>query len=254
MKMEPGARRLESEGDQAHETSESGTGQGSDLSGTSSGDRSNGGRGGGVDTTSRRDFRGGSRVDSSAVGRRVNGDGERRVGGSTAADAAAAAIQELAFQHRKSHGRSSVGLPGRVNNGGGGVDRHADSAGAVSNGQGGGLYIVLVYDYQITWTRHIVPVDPGAGFHLSTPSTSTTKQSSSSEFLSYLGDRVGVGAIGDLGRAWAVGLVRGNNLGGVRDVGSGRVGRVAGRNASDEGSNSDGELHLDLIIGLVEFG
>lgn len=147
VKMVRGARHLESEGDQAHETSKSGAGQGSDLASTSSGNSGRAGRGGGVDTTSRRDCRCGrriargwvhrSRVNSSVVGRRISRDGERRVGWSTAA--AAAAIQESAYHKPLPNERSL--LPGGVDNGRGGVDRHADSAGAVGNGQCGGLYI-----------------------------------------------------------------------------------------------------------------
>ncbi len=60
----------------------------------------------------------------------------------------------------------------------------------------------------------------------------------------YLGDSVGVGAIGDLGRTRAVRLVRSNDLGGVGHIGGSRVGRVAGRDASDEGSSSKSELHF----------
>lgn len=72
----------------------------------------------------------------------------------------------------------------------------------------------------------------------------------------YLGDGVGVGAVGDLGGTRAVGLVGGDDLGGVSDVGRGRVGGVVGRDANGEGS-SDSELHFDGLIKLgrvVVFG
>lgn len=63
--------------------------------------------------------------------------------------------------------------------------------------------------------------------------------------VAYLSDSVGVSAVGDLGRARAVGLVRGNDLSGVGHIGGSRVGRVTGRDASDQGSSSDSELHFD---------
>lgn len=63
---------------------------------------------------------------------------------------------------------------------------------------------------------------------------------------SYLSDGVGVGAIGDLGGARAVGLVRGNDLSGVLSgVGRGVGNRVGGRDASGESNSGNGELHFD---------
>lgn len=65
---------------------------------------------------------------------------------------------------------------------------------------------------------------------------------SCSQYNSYLSDGVGVGAVGDLGGARAVRLVRGNNLSGVRGSVTGRVG---GRNASGESNSGNSELHFD---------
>ena len=89
-----------------------------------------------------------------------------------------------------------------------------------------------------------MPVCPGAYID-STPSAGTIRKPNSPGFIAYLGHSVGVGAVGDLGRARAVGLVRGNDLGGVLGhIGGSRVSWVAGRDASDEGSGSDSEIHF----------
>lgn len=63
--------------------------------------------------------------------------------------------------------------------------------------------------------------------------------------IAYLGDGVGVGAVGDLGRTRAVRLVSSDNLGGVGHIRGSRVGSVASVGASGEGNSSNGELHFD---------
>ena len=63
--------------------------------------------------------------------------------------------------------------------------------------------------------------------------------------ITNLRDRVGAGAVGQGGRTRAVGLVRGDDLGGVGNVTTDGVRAGTGSDASGEGEGSSEGLHLD---------
>ena len=103
MKIEPGTRRLESESNQTDEASEGSTGQGSNLSSATSGDRRSGRSSDGV-ATSRNGNGSAGGVDSGPVGSRVCSRVHRvavgRIAGSAAAGGGDVAAAATAANHK----------------------------------------------------------------------------------------------------------------------------------------------------------